>query len=132
MPRQEDIKQIIKELNPEAIFLKGFEKALYGTGKAIGGKTVAVYNADDCLHILMDEHKMDEIEAWEHFDNTISKGTSNSNKPIFVSDWRWAVDVEQIIKDIQLEKQQTLDEILDDIKREKAEEEDNNEGDEDS
>jgi len=130
MPKPEDIKKIITELNSQAIFLKGFEKALYGTGKAIGGQTVAIYDADDCLHILIDEHEMDETEAWEHFNNTVTGGVSNPNKPIFISDWRWAVNIEQIIEDIRLEKQQTLNDILNTLEEKKEEENEENEEDE--
>ena len=112
MATPEAIKQIVKELNPQAIFLKGFEKAIIGTGKTIGGQTVAIYNADDCLNILIDEHSMDEIEAWEHFNRTVAEGSPSPNKPIFISDWRWAKDIDQVIKDIKLDKQQTIDDIL--------------------
>ena len=115
MAKAKEIKQIIKELNPNAIFVKGFNKALYGTGKTIGGQTVAVYNADECLTILIEEHDMGEAEAWEHFSGTVVKGTPSPHKPIFISDWRWAIDVNQVIKDIQLDKQQTLDNIIDRI-----------------
>lgn len=113
MAKAKEIKQIVKELNPNAIFIKGFNKALYGTGKTIGGQTVAVYNADECLSILTEEHDMGEEEAWEHFNGTVVEGTVNPHKPIFISDWRWAIDVNQIIKDIKLDKQQTLDNIID-------------------
>jgi hypothetical protein len=117
MAKPEAIKQIIQELNPNAIFIKGFDKAIFGTGKIIGGHTVAVYNADDCLDILISDHEMGEIEAWEHFNETVAKGEPNPHKPIFVSDWRWAVDTEQILKNIKLDKQQTLDDILDKYKK---------------
>lgn len=113
MAKSKDIKKIIKELNPKAIFIKGFDKALYGTGKTIGGQTVAVYNCDECLEMLINEHDMDEIEAWEHFNNTVVSGVSNENKPIFVSDWRWVVNIDQILEDIKMDKQQALDNILD-------------------
>ena len=124
MAKPEIIKEIIKELNPQAIFVNGFEKAIHGTGKVIGGETVAVYNADDCLQILIDEHDMGELEAWEHFNDTVIGGSPSPHKPIFISDWRLAVDPEQVLKDIRLDKQKTLDEIINEIE-EKDDEEDN-------
>ena len=119
MAKPEYIRQIIKELNTDAIFIKGFDKALWGTGKTIGGKTVAVYNSDECLQILVDEHEMGELEAWEHFNSTIIDGTPSADKPIFMSDWRWAVDIDQILKDIKLDKDKTLNDILDEFKKNK-------------
>lgn len=118
MAKPEDIKRIIKELNPEAIFIKGFDKALYGTGRSIGGYTIAVYIADECLQILVDEHNMCEIEAWEHFNNTVVEGEQGVNKPSFISDWRWTVDIDQILKDIKFEKQEKLNDIIDQIEKE--------------
>ena len=122
MAKPTDIKQIIKELNPEAIFIKGFDKALWGTGKSVGGNTVAVYNSDECLQILVDEHEMGELEAWEHFNATVVDGTPSPNKPIFMSDWRWAVNIDQVLKDIKLDKQKTLDNIIDEMNEKKKDE----------
>ncbi len=122
MAKPKEIKQIIKELNGGAIFIKGFDKALWGTGKAVGGHTVAVYNSDECLQILIDEHEMGEIEAWEHFNATIINGTASPDKPIFMSDWRWAVSIDQVLKDIKLDKDKALDDIIEEMKNQENEE----------
>lgn len=118
-----EIKQIIRELNTDAIFIKGFDEAIYGTGKVIGGKTVAVYDADECLNILINGHEMDELEAWEHFNNTVMNGTYNLNKPMFTSDWRLAVNAGDILKDIKVDKNRTISDIMDEIKKKKEEDE---------
>ena len=122
MAKGKEIREIIKELNSDAIFIKGFDRALWGTGKTVGGKTVAVYNADECLEILINEHEMEELEAWQHFNSTIVEGTPSPDKPIFMSDWRWTVDTEQIIKDIRIDKDTTLQDIIDEINEEKEDE----------
>ena len=123
MAKPEDIRQIVKEMNPKAIFIKGFDEALIGTGKSIGGETVAIYDADDCLKILINKHEMDEVEAWEHFNSTVVDGTPGSSKPIFISDWRLAVNIEDVLKDIKIDKQQTLNDILNQVKKKKEDEE---------
>lgn len=122
MAEPEYIKEVIQELNPDAIFIKGFDKALFGTGRVIGGKVIAVYVADECLQVLIDEHDMGEIESWEHFNDILTTGEPNPNKPLFVSDWRWAVDIGQVLKDIQIEKKTKLNDILDALKKKKEEE----------
>ena len=126
MAKPKEIKQIIKEQNPEAIFIKGFDKAIWGTGKTVGGKTVAVYNSDECLQVLIDEHEMGEIEAWEHFNTTVVDGTPSPDKPIFMSDWRWAVSIDQILKDIKIDKRQTLDDVINQIEKKKEDEKEEN------
>ena len=122
MARPEEIKAIVREINPSAIFVKGFEDALYGTGKSVGGKTVAVYDADECLKILINKHEMDEIEAWDHFNATVTNGIPAEDKPIFISDWRAAVNTDDILRDIKMEKQQTINDILDELQKRKEEE----------
>jgi predicted transcriptional regulator len=122
MAEPKEIKQVIKEFNSDAIFIKGFDKAIIGTGRAIGGKIVAIYNTDDCLEILIDDHDMEELESWEHFNNVVN-GDPGQDKPIFISDWRYAVSLDKIIEDIVQEKHQTLADILDQIKKEKENEE---------
>jgi len=122
MAKPENIKDIVKEMNPKAVFIKGFDEALVGTGKSIGGETVAVYDADDCLRILINKHEMDEIEAWDHFNSTVVDGTPGKNKPIFISDWRLAVNIEDVLEDIKIDKQQTLNNILDNLKKKKEDE----------
>ena len=118
MSKPEDIRRVIEELNPTAIFINGFDDALYGTGRAIGGHIVAIYIADECLQMLIEEHSMEEDEAWEHFNKIIVDGEANPNKPIFISNWRNAVDIEHAINAIKLERQQTLDDILNEMEDE--------------
>ena len=112
MSKPKDIRRVIKELNPAAIFINGFDEALYGTGRAIGGQTVAIYIADDCLRMLIEDHDMEEEEAWEHFNKIVTEGQSDPNKPIFISDWRKAINIDDALDQIKLEKQATLDDIL--------------------
>ena len=84
-----DIKKIIKELNPRAMFLSPlFDGALIGTSKTCGNLEVAAYSSDQCLNILIKNQNMDELEALEYFQGTINSGKFNKNKPVFISDFR--------------------------------------------
>ena len=58
MAKPKNIKKIIEELNPNAIFVKGFDEALLGTAKTIGGPTVATYDADKCLKISLTNNSL--------------------------------------------------------------------------
>ena len=112
MTNPKTIKEIIRELNSDSIFIKGFDDAIIGTGKTVGGKTVAVYSADKCLEILNEEHGMEETESWTHFHEIVSNGKPNINKPIFISDWRQATDIEDVLNEIKMEKEDILEDIL--------------------
>lgn len=83
------IKDIIKEYNNEALFLEEeFDIALIGTGKAFGKNSVAVYDTDMCINILVKKYDMDELEALEHFQKNIEETEEGKNKPIFINDFR--------------------------------------------
>jgi hypothetical protein len=92
-----EIKKIIKELNPRAMFLSPlFDSALIGTSKTCGNLDVAAYSSDQCLNILIKNQKMDELEAFEYFQGTINSGKFNKNKPVFINDFRNIKDTKYI------------------------------------
>ena len=91
--KKENIKKIILEQNRNAIFIeKEFDVALIGYGCSCGGKKIAIYNSDDCIKILIKNHNMDEIEAYEHFSKSIELSEKNENKPIFINNFKKTKD----------------------------------------
>jgi len=87
--KSEDIKSIILERNPEAIFLRDkFDKALIGTSIQCGKKHVATYDSNKCIEILMKDTECNEIEAYEYFRESTEKIESKENSPIIFSDFR--------------------------------------------
>jgi len=96
MKRTKLIKEIIKEENEEAHLLKGFDKALVGTGRTIGSSLVAVYDTTMILEMLIEEHDMSELEAYDHFYDSLNK-ESYQNTPIFINDFRKIVDPNDIV-----------------------------------
>jgi hypothetical protein len=93
MNNQKLIKEIIKERNPEALFLEEmFDKALLGTVTLCGNKIIATYDSDKCIKILMKKFKLGELEAFEQFENTINNSPPSENKPVFLSDLRKVKD----------------------------------------
>ena len=104
------IKEIIKEQNPEAIFMsKKFDDALVGTGRVIGELTiVAVYDTDKCIKILIEKDHMDPFDALNSFNETIQNSPITKHKPIFINDFRKIKDISIEVEDIN----KTLDELL--------------------
>jgi hypothetical protein len=83
------IRDIIKEENPDALFLEPeFDKALIGTCLRYGRKTVAAYNTDICLKTLMEKHGCDDIDAYEKFHNSLDCTDKEENQPVFINDFR--------------------------------------------
>jgi len=103
-----DIKKIIKEINPRAMFLSPlFDGALIGTSKTCGNLDVAAYSSDQCLNILIHKQQMDELEALEYFQSTINSGKFNKNKPVFISDFRNIKDTKNILSSIESKDKNT-------------------------
>ena len=91
MDNRELIKDIIKERNPEALFLeKEFDEALIGSSIQCGKKHVATYDSNKCIEILMKTLNIGEIEAHEHFISTTEFSIKSEDKPIIFSDFRKA------------------------------------------
>lgn len=89
------IKDIIIEQNKNAMFIEElFDIALIGYGKSCGGNCVAVYDTDKCFQILIKKYNMDEVEAYDHFHKSVSEAESNTNKPIFINDFRRIKEIE--------------------------------------
>ena len=81
------VREIVKEHDDRILFLEEkFDKALIGTGKTCGGNIVAVYNASECIKILINDEKMDELDALEKFEKSIA--VPGTYKPIFIDDFR--------------------------------------------
>ena len=97
------IRSIIEEFNKDAIFLKDFDDALIGpcSAEANIDISIASYDVDTCLRILMDRFDLDEQEACDHFQEKIRQIKDDPNNPVFVNDFRKTKDIEDW--DIELE-----------------------------
>ncbi|MFP3726439.1 hypothetical protein U8V72_14725 [Priestia filamentosa] len=78
----EELKEYLGEFFEDMLFADGFDEALIGHGERCG-LTVALYNADTCLEILMKRDGMDEEEAMEFFSYNVLGSYVGENTPIF-------------------------------------------------
>ena len=77
---------------PEAVedgllLADGFEEAFIGTGRRLcscGSNTVAVYDVDECIAVLMRRDKMSYEEAVEFFEFNVSGAYVGPRTPMFV------------------------------------------------
>jgi hypothetical protein len=70
----------------EYLTADGLDGALLGLATVwqAGRKTVAVYDADKCIEIIMRETDCDHSEAMEHFEFNIAGSYVGEQTPIFV------------------------------------------------
>ena len=76
----EQAREIVSNVNSEAIFADGFDDAIMG----YGSNGAAVYDYDKCCHILMDTSDMDESEANEYMQFNVVGAYVGDFTPIFI------------------------------------------------
>ena len=77
-------KELLMELliENECLLADGYEEALIGITKGVN--PVAVYDADKCIKIVMEEHEMSQQDASEYFYyNTVGSYVGDKN-PIYI------------------------------------------------
>jgi len=82
MPRK-NIKDTIAEHAPEALLADGFDSALVGVVRQFT-KTVALYNYDACVEILMSRDEMTQEDAIEFMEYNVVGAWVGENTPAFV------------------------------------------------
>lgn len=79
----EEKKEFISQHNPEALLADGFEDALIGVGQQFN-KTLAVYDRQKCIEILMERDGMSDEEAVEYFEYNVTGAWVGEYTPIFL------------------------------------------------
>lgn len=78
------VKAYLQEMNPEALLADGFEDALVGVGERCGQPTLAVYDYNKCVRILMDRDGMTFIDACEFLDFNSVGAWAGEHTPIWL------------------------------------------------
>ena len=65
---REKIEQVMAEQNPHALLADGFDEAFIGFARRCGEPTLAVYDIDLCVKVLMERDGMTEEDAWEYLE----------------------------------------------------------------
>jgi len=80
----EERKEIMAESNPDMLFADGLDDALIGVAERACKETVAVYDRQKCIRVLM-KQKMTEEEAVEYFEFNTVGAWMGENTPIFIT-----------------------------------------------
>ncbi len=77
-----EVLEILTIENPEALLADGFDEALIGVAQQFKN-SVALYDTNKCIAILVDRDGMTEEEAIEYIDYNILGAYMGENAPIF-------------------------------------------------
>lgn len=83
MTRAELMEQL-REENPEALLVDGFEAAFRGICRRFGTEPVAAYDRDHCLLILQRRDAMTREQAEEFFTFNIAGAWMGEGTPVFL------------------------------------------------
>ena len=81
--KRQKAEDLIHELNPDALFMDGFDDAIIGIGQKFTDDPVVVYDEDDIFKVLF-KWGMNYEEAQEYFSFNIKGSWVGPNTPIIV------------------------------------------------
>lgn len=79
---QKLILEQLEEENPEALTIDGFDTAFIGVARRLGQPSVAAYDYDKCIKVLMKD--MPYEEAVEYFDFNVAGTWMGQDTPIIL------------------------------------------------
>jgi len=85
------VRDQVAECNEEALLFDGFDEAIIGVGQQHGMNTVAVYDRQKCIDILVEKFAEDAeseeqayLDAVEYFDFNVGCAYMGKHTPIVV------------------------------------------------
>ncbi len=74
----------LEEINKEAIVAEGFEDAYVGHARRARTPTIAVYDYEMCVDILMDDHDWDRDKAVKFMEDQVCEHWMGDATPTFM------------------------------------------------
>lgn len=78
------MKNRIAAIDPEIVLADGFDEALVGLGQRCGQPSVAIYDREKCIRILIERYNLPWTMAEEFFDFNVSQSWVGDRTPIFL------------------------------------------------
>lgn len=84
MSKRQWAEEMLEDINPEALFMDGFDEAIVGVsvGQA-GQESVVVYDEGQIIDIIMSDGTSDE-DAWDHYGFNIQGAYVGTSTPIII------------------------------------------------
>ncbi len=84
MSKSEFIRERLSDENPEAMLADGFEDALVGIVRRCSQPSLAAYDYDICISILVERDEMEHEDAVEYFEYNTAGAWVGENTPVFI------------------------------------------------
>jgi len=85
MDKRKIIEEALAELEvEEALTMDGLDSAIVGIGCQYGKPTLVVYDEEQIIKSLVDEHDMKLDEAWEYYEFNIKQAYYGEGTPIIM------------------------------------------------
>jgi hypothetical protein len=84
---QEKAVDFISTFNEQALLADGFEDAFLGMSEVFGRPSLATYDRDKCIEILMERDGMTDEDAVEYFDFNVAGSWVGGSSPIYLTLW---------------------------------------------
>jgi len=78
----ECVRDLLTEINPDALFMDGFDDAIVGVATQYTKAPLVVYDRDKCLQVLIDRDGMTYEEADEYFSYNCEGAWLGENTPL--------------------------------------------------
>lgn len=80
------LREALAEENPKALYADGFEEALIGVARRCGQPTLAVYDINKAVEILIERDGMETLDAYEHLEINVVGAWVGPHSPIWFYD----------------------------------------------
>ena len=80
---RDEVAAIVSEHNPDALLADGFEDAFIGVAQRCGQPTLALYDYDKGVEVLMNRDGMDESEAEEWMSFNVLGAWAGDQTPLW-------------------------------------------------
>tara|TARA_R110000744_G_scaffold149027_3_gene262112 strand:- start:1006 stop:1284 length:279 start_codon:yes stop_codon:yes gene_type:complete len=79
------IREWVSDFDPNILLADGFEEAIIGVCERFGMESVAAYNRNKCIQILVDRDGMTYEEAEEFFEYNTLGAWVGDRTPVFIT-----------------------------------------------
>ena len=79
-----NVRESLAEIDDEILMAEGFDEAVIGYAQRCGQPTVAVYDREKCIGILMQRDGMSHEDAEEFFEFNVAGAWVGERTPMFL------------------------------------------------
>lgn len=83
MDKRKITEEALEDINPDALFMDGFDECIAGIGAVQHDIAVVAYDVE-CIIQHLESEGMSEVEAWEYFGFNIQGAYVGENTPILL------------------------------------------------